>query len=160
MLGVYQTNHDKDAQHWYERLSNGESRESIFNKLKNICSTEISKKTNNEKINSFLSQSEISPIGIKASDNEYHVLLATQLIESIKQEDDYNKREIIFFTNHHLSSIINNNKSIKEIAKPIDKLNDAAYISENFHVFIDLDSLINSSPNRIINKTKNQYEIN
>jgi len=158
MLGVYQIQSDKDTQHWYEKLANGESRKSIFNKLKNICGNEIQIQKNSKKIKDFLSSTSITPIGIKASTNEYHVLLATKLIDSIKNDKEYQDRDIIFFTDFKFNTIINNHSFLQEIASPTPELNNDKYISDNFHVFIDVDKLINSSPNRVILNTSNQYE--
>lgn len=156
MLGVYQTQHDKDAQYWTERLSSGSTRDELFHRFKNICNMELNNRDNKNKLNNLLNKNK-KLIGIQASENEYTVLLASSLINEIINEEDYKQCKIVFFCGEQYKSIISNNSDIELVLPPTLLSSDQNLISK-FHTFFNIDNIIKEKPAELIKAEVNQFK--
>lgn len=156
MLGVYQTQHDKDAQYWTEKLSSGATRNELFNKFKNICNMELNQRKHRDNLNDLLIENK-KLIGIQAAENEYNVLLASSLINEIVNEEEYKECQIVFFCENQYKSIILNNPQIKLIL-PTNLLSNDKDLISKFHVFFNIDNIIKEKPAELIKTEVNQFK--
>jgi len=156
MLGVYQTQHDKDAQYWTEKLASGSTREELLHRFKNICNMELNRRDHKNKLNNLLIKNK-KVIGIHASENEYNVLLASSLIREITKEEEYKQCKILFFCKDQYSSIISNNQQI-ELILPSDLLSQDDSLISKFYTFFNIDNIIREKPAELIKAEVNQFK--
>lgn len=154
MLGVYQTQHDKDAQFWLEKLIQGTPREQLLAKFKDICSMEIKNSENRIKIKELTESNKV--IGIQAIKNEYNVLLGSSLISSIKKENKYINSKIIFFCPTTYEDILNNNTDIEYIIDPDRNVLSQDSINR-FQCFFDIDNIVGEKSEKLILSQVNNF---
>lgn len=157
MLGVYQTQHDKDVQYWMEKISEGAKRKDLYKKFQSICRMELDKRENDKKLDDFLSKEKEKVVGVRAEANEYHVLMASSFIDSIKKEPCYKNSKLIFFCPHEYKDVIHNNQNIDLIIPPDQRTLDHKFLSKHFKSFINVDLILSQNPEQITQSEINQF---